>query len=70
MRLRRVGVEMWNGKFVLFENKNVKAIATLGSEEVEIQLKPDCEKRVIKMWEQLNEPIRRKKNALHTHKLL
>ena len=61
---------MWNGKFVLFENKNVKAIATLGTEEVEIQLKSDCEKRVIKMWEQLNEPIRRKKNALHAHKLL
>lgn len=61
---------MWNGKFVLFENKNIKAIATLGTEEVEIQLKPDCEKRVIKMWEQLNEPIRRKKNALYAHKLL
>ena len=70
MRLRRVGVKMWNGKFVLFENKNIKAIATLGTEEVEIQLKPNCEKRVIKMWEQLNEPIRRKKNALHAHKLL
>lgn len=49
-------------KFLLFENRNLKAYGNFENNDVEIELKPDCDGKVRKMWAQLNEPIRRKKN--------
>lgn len=49
-------------KFLLFENRNLKAYGNFEDDGVEIELKPECDSRVRKMWAQLNEPIRRKKN--------
>lgn len=57
-------------KFVLWENKNLKAYGNFENENVEIELKPECDDRVRKMWKQLNEPIRRKPNAVYDNKLL
>lgn len=54
---------MKNDRLLLMENKNLKAYGNLENEKVEIELKPDCDKRVRRMWEQLNEPIRRKKKC-------
>lgn len=49
-------------KFLLFENRNLKAYGNFENDDVEIELKPECDSIVRKMWGQLNEPIRRKKN--------
>nr|DAI85880.1 MAG TPA: hypothetical protein [Caudoviricetes sp.] len=54
---------MKKDRFLLMENKNLKAYGNLENEKVEIELKPDCDKRVRRMWKQLNEPIRRKKKC-------
>ena len=42
----------------VFENENLIAYKDLNTEEVEIEFKPNCDKKVLKMWEQLNTPIR------------
>ena len=42
----------------IFENSNLKAYQDLNTGKVDIEFKPDCDKKVLKMWEQLNKPIR------------
>ena len=46
-------------RFILHENDNLIAYGNLDNDKVEIELKPNCDKKVREMWELLNEPIRR-----------
>lgn len=42
-----------------FENENLKATHFILTGETEIEFKPNCDKKVKKMWKKLNKPIRR-----------
>lgn len=42
----------------IFENSNLTAYIDLITDKVDIEFKPNCDKKVLKMWEQLNAPIR------------
>ena len=46
-------------RFILHENDNLIAYGNLDNDKVEIELKPNCDKKVREMWKKLNEPIRR-----------
>ena len=46
-------------RFILHENDNLIAYGNLDNDKVEIELKPNCDKKVREMWDKLNEPIRR-----------
>lgn len=51
-------IDKWLRSFKTFENKNIIARTDILTEEVDIEFKPNCDKKVLKMWEQLNTPIR------------
>lgn len=42
--------------FETFENENLKAIHFTLTGRTEIEFKPNCDKKVRKMWELLNKP--------------
>lgn len=43
-------------RFILHENDNLIAYGNLDNDKVEIELKPNCDKKVREMWELLNKP--------------
>ena len=43
-------------RFILHENDNLIAYGNLDNDKVEIELKPNCDKKVKEMWELLNKP--------------
>ena len=46
-------------QYIVRETENYIAYGNVLNENVEIELKPNCDPQVKKMWEQLHEPIRR-----------
>lgn len=52
-------IEKWLKNIKVFENDNLIAYQDLYTEKIKIEFKPNCDKKVLKMWEQLNMPIRR-----------
>lgn len=47
-------------RIVLHENDNLIAYGNLDNDKVEIELKPNCDKKVREMWELLNKPYDKK----------
>lgn len=47
--------------FIKYENKNLVAVRRAGSKEIEFLFKPNCDKRIIEMYNELKKPTGEKK---------
>ena len=48
----------WLRNIKVLENKNLIVYQDIELDKIVIKFKPNCDKKVLKMWEQLNTPIK------------